>query len=199
MNRRHYLETSLGIATAALAGCSAVVEETTLEAPSETRVDHSIRFVYEADGEDILHVNFNTQPDTSWKEVNEQPKSPALHRLRTRMTPNGDASLDRYRVRFKSPAEENAAANIYLHPPLLGHEDVFDTYREDGWTVFEAEYDGGTPVTSGFEVLVYSDVDAATAIPSLLVDYELTLSGEGYIADTFVAQDRTTLDLESSE
>lgn len=196
MDRRRFLAASAGIASVSIAGCTALAEETTLDEPAEHHDDHSTRFVYEHEAEELLHVNFDTRPDTPWKAVNRQPESPAFHRLRIRMTPPGDATLDTYRFQLKTG---DVAANIYVHPPEAGHEETFDPYRDADWTVIEADYGDGTTVSTGFEVLVYADVDEADGSPSVQADYEVALSGDSFLGDTYIATDQTTIDLATSE
>lgn len=186
-----------GIVGGVLAGCTAPAGETELAGPTESRDDGSVRFVYEHEDEELVRVYFDKRPDTPWKSVDEIPDAPAFHRLRVGIEQPGNVTLDTYRFRFK-PAGD-ASANVYLHPPEAGHEDTFDTYRDGDWTVIEAEYDGGTTVGTGFEILVYSDVASTNGSPSILADYELTFSGDGYLDGTFVAQRRTTIDLERTE
>lgn len=197
MYRRPYIATSVGIVSGSLAGCTALAGETELGEPTESQDDHSVRFVYEHEDEELLRVYFNKRPDTPWKSVNKLPDSPAFHRLRVGIEQPGDVRLDTYRFRFK-PAGE-ASANIYLHPLEAGHEDRFDTYRDGDWTIIEAEYDGGTTVGTGFEILVYSDVESVNGSSSILADYTLTVSGDGYLDGSFVAQDQTTIEFEQTE
>lgn len=83
---------------------------------------------------------------------------------------------------------------MYLHPPELGHEDTFDTYRDADRTVVEATYDGGTPVGTSFEVLVHGGRETATGSALVRVDYELTLSGDGYLGETFVIRDTRSIE-----
>lgn len=188
---------SVGIVGGSLAGCTTVAEETELTEPTESHDDHSVRFAYDHEDETLVRVYFNKRPDTPWKSVNEIPDSPALHRLRVGIEQPSDVKLDTYRFRFKPP--EDGSANIYLHPPELGHEDTFDTYRDSGWTIIEAEYDGGTPVGTGFEILVYGGGENGNGSASIRADHELTLSGDGYLDGTFVAQDQTMIELKQTE
>lgn len=191
MNRRQYAAMSVSMVSGSLAGCTTVAGETELTEPTESRDDHSVRFVYDHEGETLARVNFNTRPDTPWKEINEIPDSPAFHRLRVGTEQPGDVRLDSYRFRFKSVAE--TPVNVYLHPPELGHEDTFDTYRDADWTVMEATYDDGTPVGTSFEVLVHGGRE--TAGPALVrADYELTLSGDGYLGETFLVRDSRSIE-----
>ena len=207
MNRRRYLATAagtVGLGTS-LSGCTAFGGETVLEAPVERRDGRSIRFVYEHEGEDLVRISVNRDPDTPWKAVNRQPTAPGVHRLRILIEQPADTTVGAYRVRFDTESTDGPAANVYLHPPLAGETTAFDTYRDAGWTVVEAEYDDGRRVTTGFEVLVYADVDAdaegegengtGDGTFPVLVDHELTLSDAGYLGESFVAADRTTIEL----
>lgn len=184
----------MGVVGAALAGCTTLAGETELTEPTESHDGHSVRFAYDHDDETLVRVSFNKRPDTPWRSPNEIPESPAFHRLRVGVETPSDGRLDDYRFRFE-PARDTAA-NVYLHPPELGHEDAFDTYRDADWTVIEAEYDGGTPVGTGFELLVHSDSESADDSVPIRADHELTLSGDGALDETFVARDRTVIDLE---
>ncbi len=186
-----------GLVGGALAGCTAVTGETELTEPTEAHDDHSVRFAYEHEEETLARVYFNKRPDTPWKSVNKIPDSPAFQRLRVGIEQPGDVSLDTYRFRFK-PAGDGAA-NIYLHPPELGQEDTFDTYRDADWTILEAGYDDGTRVGTGFELLVYSDTEGGNDYVSIRADYQLTFSGDGYLGKTFVAGDQITIDLKQTE
>lgn len=188
---------SFGVVGGTLAGCTAIADETELTGPAESHDDNSVRFAYAHEAETLVRVYFNKQPDTPWKSVNEIPDTPAFHRLRVGIEQPGDVRLDTYRFRFK-PAE-GEAANIYLHPPELGHEDAFDTYRDADWTVIEAAYDDGTPVGTGFELLVYGGSGSGTSSVSIRAEHELALSGDGYFDGTFIAQDQTTIELEQIE
>jgi hypothetical protein len=188
---------SVGMVGGALAGCTAVTGETELTEPTESHDDHSVRFAYDHENETLVRVYFNKRPDTPWQSVNEIPDSPAFHRLRIGTEQPGDVRLNTYRFRFK-PAGDGSA-NIYLHPPALGHEDTFDTYRDADWTIIEAEYDDGTPVGTGFEILVYSNSENVNDSASIRADYELTLSGDGYLDGSFIAQDQTTIEIEQTE
>ena len=192
MNRRQYTAMTVGVVGSSLAGCTTVAGETELTEPTESRDDHSVRFVYDHEGETLARVNFNTRPDTPWKQINEIPESSAFHRLRIGTEQPGDVRLDDYRFRFEPVAE--TPANVYLHPPELGHEDTFDTYRDADRTVVEAAYDGGTPVGTSFEVLVHGGRETVTGSALVRVDYELTLSGDGYLDETFVVRDRRSIE-----
>lgn len=199
MDRRRYVAASMGIVGGTLAGCTALAGETELTEPTESREGHSVRFVYEEEDEDgeLLGVYFDGRPDTPWKSVDRIPDAPGFHRLRIGIEQPGNVTLDSYRFRFE-PAGDRGA-NIYLHPPELGHEDTFDTYRDSDWTVVEAEYDDGTTVGTGFEVFVYSDGEGDSGSTPVLAAYELILSGDGYLDGRFVARDRTTIDLGEPE
>lgn len=218
MNRRRYLTAAAGTVGlgASLSGCAALGGETVLEAPVERRDGRSIRFVYERGGEALVRIYFNRDPDTPWKAVNREPTAPGVHRLRTLIEQPADTTLGAYRVRFDTESTDGPAANVYLHPPLAGETSAFDTHRDAGWTTVEAEYDGGRRVTTGFEVLVYGDGGAADAdadagaaddgggeggrVPlPVLVHHELTLAGDGYLGESFVAADRTTIELGGSD
>lgn len=192
MNRRQHAAMSVGVIGGPLAGCTAVTEDTELTEPTESREDHSVRLVYDHEGETLARVNFNTRPDTPWKQVNEIPASPTFHRLRVGTEQPGDVRLDSYRFRFEPVAD--TPVNVYLHPPELGHEDTFDTYRDADWTVMEATYDDGTPVGTSFEVLVHGSRETATGSVLVRVDYELRLSGDGHLGDTFVVRDSRSIE-----
>lgn len=192
MNRRQYAAMSVGVVGGPLAGCTTVAGETELTEPTESREDHSVRFVYDHEGETLARVNFNTRPDTPWKPINEIPESPAFHRLRVGTEQPGDVELDSYRFRFEPVAE--TPVNVYLQPPELGHEDTFDTYRDADRTVVGAAYDGGTPVGTSFEVLVHGGRETATGSALVGVDYELTLSGDGYFGETFLIRDTRSIE-----
>jgi hypothetical protein len=193
MNRRRYLTMSLGVVGSSFAGCTTLSGQTELTARSESHDDHSVRFSYDHDDKTLARVYFNTRPDTPWKSVNEIPETQAFHRLQVGTEQPGDVRLDSYRFQFKPAAR--TAANIYLHPPEAGHEETFDTHRDADWTVIEAEYDGGTPVNTGFEILVYTDAESDTESASILTTHELTLSGDRFLEDTFVARDQARIDL----
>lgn len=188
---------SVGVISGSLAGCSTPPGAIELGEPTTSQDSPSVRFGYDHDDETLIRVYFNRRPDTPWKSVNRLPDSPAFDRLQVGIEQPGDVTLDTYRFRFK-PAGE-AAANIYLHPPEAGHEDTFDTYRDGDWTIIEAEYDGGTPVGTGFEILVHSDTESVDGPASILADYKLNASGDGSLDGTFVAQDRTTVALRRAE
>lgn len=194
MNRRRFVTMNLGIVGSSLAGCTALAQETELVGPTKSQDDHSVRFVYHHENEPLARVYFNKQPDTPWKSVNEIPDSPAFHRLRVGIEQPGDVTLDTYRFRFM-PAGD-ASANFYLHPPEVGRGATFDTYRDANWTIIEAAYDGGTRVGTGFEILIYSNSESINGSVSIRADYELMLSGDGYLAGTFAAHHQTTIDLE---
>jgi alanine racemase len=112
------------------------------------------------------------------------------------MTPTGAATLDTYHFQLESA--DDTAANFYLHPPEVGHEETFDTYRDGDLSIIEAGYGDGTTVTTGFEILVHADMDGSEP-PSVRADYEITLSGNSFRSDTYIATDQTTIDFETSD
>jgi hypothetical protein len=102
MNRRQYTAMTVGVVGSSLAGCTTVAGETELTEPTESRDDHSVRFVYDHEGETLARVNFNTRPDTPWKQINEIPESPAFHRLRVGTEQPGDVRLDSLSVSIRA-------------------------------------------------------------------------------------------------
>lgn len=177
-----------GLAGASLAGCTALADETVLEAPTAQQDDQSVYYHYEHEDEVVLRVSFNTQPET-----------PSVQRLRAYIEQPGDTTLDNYRFRFKPETTSEDSADIYLLPPRVDHADEFDTYRDNNWAVVEGEYGDDRRVTTGIEVLVYGDGQSDTGLPPILIDYEVTLSGAGYLDDTFIARDQKTLDFQNTE
>lgn len=188
MNRRQYLATIAGIAGASFAGCTAFADETVLEAPTKQQDGQSVYYHYKHDDEVVLRVSFNIQPET-----------PSVQHLRAYIEQPGDTSLDNYRFRFKPETNSEDSADIYLNPPQVGHSDEFDTYRDNNWAVVEGEYEDDRRVTTGIEVLVSGDVQSDTGLPPILIDYEVTLSGAGYLADTFIARNQKTVDFQDME
>lgn len=182
MHRRQYLAAISGLAGASFTGCTALADETVLEAPTEQRDDRSVYYRYEHEDEEVLIVSFNVQPETA-----------TIQRLRSYIEQPADTTLDDYRFRFKPETTSDASADVYLRPPRLGHSDEFDTYRDGEWAVVAGEYKDDRRVTTWFEVLVYGGVQRNAEPTPLLVDYEVTLSGDGYLDDTFVARDQETV------
>lgn len=187
MYRRQYLAAIAGVTGTAVAGCTALADETVLEAPTEQHDGRSVYYRYEHDDEEVLRVSFNTQPETA-----------AIHHLRAYIEQPGDTTLDNYRFRFKPDTTGEASADIYLRPPRVGHSDEFDTYRDADWAVVSGEYEDDRRVTTRFDVLVYGGVQSDEGLPPLLVDYEVTLSGDGVLGDTFIARDQQTMNFRDS-
>jgi hypothetical protein len=180
--RRQYLAATAGVAGTSLAGCTAFTDETVLETPTEQHDGQSVYYRYEHGDEEILRVSFNTQPETD-----------TIQHLRAYIEQPGDTTLDDYRFRFTPDTTGEVSADIYLHPPRLGHSDEFDTYRDADWTVVSGEYEDDRRVTTRFDVLVFGDVQSDAGLPPLLIDYEVMLSGDGVLGDTFIARDQQTM------
>lgn len=139
---------------------------------------------YEHEGDEVLRVSFNSHAETA-----------ATQRLRTYIEQPADTILNAYRFRFKSDPTSEKTADIYLRPPAVGHADEFATYRDSEWAVVEGEYEDERRVTTRLEILVFGDGQGGEGLPPLLVDYEVNLSGEGYLADRFSARDQHSLEL----
>lgn len=182
VNRRQYLAALAGVAGTSIAGCTAFVDERVLEAPTEQRDGQSVYYRYQHHDEEVLRVSFNTLSETG-----------ATQLLRTYIEQPSDTILDAYRFRFKADPTSEASAEIYLRPPMVGHADEFATYRDNDWAVIEGEYEDERRVTTRTDLLVFGTGQSERGLPPLLVDYEVTLSREGYLDDKFVARDQQTL------
>lgn len=185
MNRRACLATLAGGAWTSLAGCSALGDETVLGAPTERRDGRSVYYEYTREGEAALRVTFHARP---------QP--PRSLRLRAYVEQPGDTVLASYRFRFRPATTAEPAPEVYLRPPMVGQADDFATYRDGGWTVVAGEYEDPRRVTTRVGLLVSGDGQRATALPPLVAEYEVVLSGPGALTDTMVARDRQSLEFE---
>jgi len=179
MDRRQFLATGLGAVGVSVAGCTALTGETVLGPPTQQRDGKSIRHQYEREGDILLRMYLTVEPEAA-----------GAYRIETDIEQPSDTTLDRYRVRFK-PETAGDPPDIYLHPPPAGHADRFDTYRDAGWTVIEAEYDTGRRVTTGFETLL--SAASGREAPPVRVDYEVGFSEAGYLGSTYLAGHRSTI------
>jgi hypothetical protein len=188
VNRRQYIAAIAGLTGTSIAGCTAFVDETVLEAPTEQQDGQSVYYRYEHEDDEVLRVSFNTPSNTA-----------GIQQLRTYIEQPTDTILDAYRFRFKSDPTRDASADIYLRPPTVGHADEFATYRDNDWAVVEGEYEDERRVTTRIEVLVFSDGQSERGLPPLLVDYEVILSGDGYLDDRFIVRDQQTLEFQNPD
>lgn len=183
VNRRQYLATIAAVAGTSIAGCSATTDETVLEVPTEQQDGDSVYYRYEHEGTEVLRVSFNTP---SGGGANQQ--------VRAYIEQPADTVLTAYRFRFKSDPSSITTADIYLRPPMVGHADEFDTYRDNDWAVVEGEYEDDRRVTTRFDMLVVADPETDSGFPPLLIDYEVILSDADFLDDRFIARDQHTLE-----
>lgn len=188
MNRRQYLTAFAGLAGTSIAGCTAFSDDVILGSPIEQHDGQSVYYRYENDDREMLRVSFNMPSETS-----------TTQRLRSYIEQPADTTLSAYRFRFKSAPSNNTTAGVYLRPPMVGHADEFNTYRDNDWAVVEGEYEDDRRVTTRIEILVVGDSQSEGELPPLLVDYEVILSGDGYLDDKFIARDHQTIQFQAPE
>lgn len=188
MDRRQYLAAIAGLAGSSIAGCTAFADETVLEAPTEQQDGRSVYYRYEHEDEDVLRVSFSTPSETA-----------AMQQVRTYIEQPADTILNAYRFRFTSDPTSPASAEIYLRPPRVGHADEFATYRDNDRAVVEGEYEDERRVTTRIDMLVFGDGQIERGLPPLLVDYEVILSGDGYLDDRFIARDQQTIEFRNPD
>lgn len=92
----------------------------------------------------------------------------------------------------------DTAADIYVRSPPVEDVEAFQTFRENGWSIVRGEYEDDRRVTTQIQILVHGAVRTERGPPPVLVDYEVSLSGDGYFGDTFVARDEQEVEFSPS-
>lgn len=180
MKRRRYLATAAGLAGGSIGGCMGLRGEVALESPTRERVDGRVDFIHDRNDTELLVVSFRHRPD-----------APTLHRLKAVVHPR-DTPITAIRFRFQPDTTRPSTVDVYLRSPA--DQDIdFEFTRRAQWSVIETTFTDPRTADTDFDVLLFADGAAVDELPPLRVEYDITLSGTGVLANTVTAHNQAVL------